>query len=128
MTIADKIYELRSSRNMSLREFAQIAGVTHTTIARLESDTFGTQKVYLDTLYLICKNLNYDFYKFLSDTGYFKGARTSPNAAPMGDSMTADERELIADFRRLSPYLQDIAKNTVRGLTGAGARDLHKKA
>lgn len=58
MTIADKIYELRSSRNMSLREFAQLAGVTHTTIARLEADTFGTQKVYLDTLYQICKNLN----------------------------------------------------------------------
>lgn len=52
----------------------------------------------------------------------------SPTAAPMGESLTASERELLADFRSLSPYLQGIAKNTVRGLTGAGASDLHKKA
>ena len=107
MTIADKIYELRSSRNMSLREFAQLAGVTHTTIARLEADTFRTQKVYLDTLYLICKNLNYDFYNFLVETGYLKSADII-SAAPMGDGMTADERELVERYRALDDKLKKI--------------------
>ena len=50
------------------------------------------------------------------------------NAAPMGEKLTASERELLSNFRKLSPYLQGIAINTVRGLTGAGAGDLHKKA
>lgn len=45
-----------------------------------------------------------------------------------GDGYTVEERKLIEDFRKLSPYLQGIALNTVHGLTGAGAGDLHKKA
>lgn len=52
---------------------------------------------------------------------------TTPIASP-GETLTASERALLADFRKLSPYLQGIAINTVRGLTGAGAGDLHKKA
>ena len=116
MTIADKIYELRSSRNMSLREFAQLAGVTHTTIARLEADTFGTQKVYLDTLYQICKNLNYDFNKFLNDTGYLKNTDT---ATTMGDGMTADERELVERYRALDDKLKKIVMDGIKVYGGA---------
>ena len=116
MTIADKIYELRSSRNMSLREFAQLAGVAHTTIARLEADTFGTQKVYLDTLYQICKNLNYDFNKFLNDTGYLKNTDT---ATPMGDGMTADERELVERYRALDDKLKKIVMDGIKVYGGA---------
>lgn len=116
MTIADKIYELRSSRNMSLREFAQLAGVTHTTIARLEADTFGTQKVYLDTLYQICKNLNYDFNKFLNDTGYLKNTDT---AAPMGDNadLTEKEKALLKAFKNLLPETQDFVLRTAQSLS-----------
>ncbi len=124
MTIADKIYELRSSRNMSLREFAQLAGVTHTTIARLEADTFGTQKVYLDTLYQICKNLNYDFNKFLNDTGYLKNTDT---AAPMGDTLTREERELLRYFRELSPYLKGMTMEAVKSWAKKGADGEQKK-
>ncbi len=53
---------------------------------------------------------------------------TAPAVAPMGASLSIEERELLSNFRKLSPYLQGIAINTVRGLTGAGADDLHKKA
>ena len=59
--------------------------------------------------------------------GVSEGA-TKPFAAPMGEKLTASERELLADFRKLSPYLQGIAANTVRGLTGASGDGLHKKA
>ena len=115
MTIADKIYELRSSRNMSLREFAQLACVTHTTIARLEADTFGTQKVYLDTLYQICKNLNYDFNKFLNDTGYLKNTDT---AAPMGDTLTREERELVEGYRGLDDKLKKLVRESIQVYSG----------
>ncbi len=115
MTIADKIYELRSSRNMSLREFAQLAGVTHTTIARLEADTFGTQKVYLDTLYQICKNLNYDFNKFLNDTGYLKNTDT---AAPMDDTLTREERELVEGYRGLDDKLKKLVRDSIKVYSG----------
>lgn len=126
MTIADKIYELRSSRNMSLREFAQLAGVTHTTIARLEADTFGTQKVYLDTLYQICKNLNYDFNKFLNDTGYLKNTDT---AAPMGDNadLTEKEKALLKAFKNLLPETQDFVLRTAQSLSDKNsAKTLNK--
>ncbi len=111
---------------MSLREFAKIAGVTHTTIARLESDTFETQKVYLDTLYLICKNLHYDFYKFLIETGYLKGSDVT--AAPMGEGLTSEERELLRYFRELSPYLKGMTMEAVKSWAKKSGDGEQKKA
>lgn len=113
MTIADKIYELRSSRNMSLREFAKIAGVTHTTIARLEADTYSTQKVYLDTLYQICTNLNYDFNQFLIETGYLKyfGTQKASN-----EIYSFEERQLIEDYRELNQSGKHLINETMKTL------------
>lgn len=113
MKIGDKIYELRSSRNMSLREFAEIAGVTHTTIARLESDTFGTQKIYLDTIYQICKNLNYDFSAFLTETGYISdfGTRTAaPSSTATGEALSAEERKVLEQYRNLPEQLRKLIR------------------
>lgn len=113
MTIGDKLYELRSSQNMSLREFAEIAGVTHTTIARLEADTFGTQKVYLDTIYKICKHLNYDFDKFLIETGYLNdlGTKTPITTAPMSaPTMTSEESKVLEQYRNLPEQLRKLIR------------------
>ena len=124
MTIGEKIYELRSSRNMSLREFAQLTGVTHTTIARIESLSMGPQKIFLDTIYLICKNLNYSFGQFLMETGYlpeydakYENVKTN----------TPDEEELIGYFRELSPYLKGVALDTVRAMAGNNNSNVKKK-
>ena len=116
MTIGDKIYELRSNRNLSLREFAEIAGVTHTAIARLESDTFGTQKVYLETIFHICKNLNYSFADFLSETGYLPNI---PNtfAAPPSEELTEKEKALLQAFKNLLPETQDFVLRTAQSLS-----------
>ncbi len=44
-------------------------------------------------------------------------------------SLTESERELLETFRTLSPYLQGLAVETVRGFAGnAGSDGLHKKA
>lgn len=54
------------------------------------------------------------------------GTRTS---APLGDTMTAEERELLETFRTLTPYLKGLAVETVRGFAGNTSGDgLHKKA
>lgn len=124
MTIGDKIYELRSSRNMSLRDFAKIAGVTHTTIARLEADTYGTQKVYLDTLYQICKNTNYDFNQFLIETGYLKYFGVQKNE---GDNYSSKERELIENYRKLNASGKKLIDTTFNTLiTTAGGSEQKK--
>lgn len=76
-------------------------------------------------------NLRNFSVKMNVSAGYLLGLEDdigAPIVAPMGEKLTTSERELLADFRKLSPYLQGIAMNTVRGLTGAGAGDLHKKA
>lgn len=50
-------------------------------------------------------------------------------ASPMREEgATEQERELLKNFRKLSPYLKEIALNTVQGLTGAKNDDLHKRA
>lgn len=57
------------------------------------------------------------------------GARTAPAPAVMGDTNNAQERELLELFRTLSPYLQGLTLDTVRGWAGgAGDKSLHKKA
>ncbi len=44
-------------------------------------------------------------------------------------SLTESERELLDTFRTLSPYLQGLALETLRGFAGnAGGDGLHKKA
>lgn len=124
MSIGKIIAELRKERGISQKHLAEMIGISQAAIAKIELERNEATSATIRKIATFF-DVSADYLLGLEDDF---GARTSPNAAPMCDSMTADERELIADFRRLSPYLQDIAKNTVRGLTGAGARDLHKKA
>lgn len=124
MSIGKIIAELRKERGISQKHLAEMIGISQAAIAKIELERNEATSATIRKIATFF-DVSADYLLGLEDDF---GARTSPNAAPMGDSMTADERELIADFRRLSPYLQGIAKNTVRGLTGAGARDLHKKA
>lgn len=72
MTIAEKVFAIRSSKEMSLREFAKLTGVTHMTIARLESLTSPTQNIFIDTLKQICDRAGYPFKVFLEETGYIE--------------------------------------------------------
>lgn len=123
MTIGEKVYELRSSRNMSLREFAEATGLTHTTIARIESPTMGPQKIFLDTVYQICKKLKYSFEEFLEETGYL----------PLKDSQIAEseysieEQQLVDDFRQLNHYKQELIKNNIKAMLPAEAESAQKK-
>ena len=123
MTIGEKIYELRSSRNMSLREFAEATGLTHTTIARIESPTMGPQKIFLDTVYQICKKLKYSFEKFLEETGYLP--LTDSNSS--NSEFSSDELKLIEDFRQLNFYKQELIKNNIKAMLPTEAESKQKK-
>lgn len=114
---------LREEKEITQKELAKACKLSPQCICNLEQGTRNPTGSTVATLALFF-GVSADYLLGLEDDF---GARTSTNVAPMGESLTAAERELIADFRQLSPYLQDIAKNTVRGLTGAGASDLHKK-
>ncbi len=124
MELSKILKDLRLEANLTQKELANKLKIGQSTIVGYEK---GEREATLTNLsrYAEFFGVSLDYLAGLEDDF---GARTATNAAPMGESLTTTERELIADFRRLSPYLQDIAKNTVRGLTGAGARDLHKKA
>ena len=112
MTIGEKIYEMRTSRNMSLREFAKATGITHTTIARLESPSMGTQKIFLETVYQICKKLKYDFGQFLTETGYL----TDYNMKDEDNGFSSDEQQIIDDYRELNPACQKLVREMTKTL------------
>lgn len=121
MNIGEKIKELRLYNSLTQYELSKKADISRSVLSAYENN------VAIPTATVIAKiavalDVSADYLLGIIDDF---GART---AAPMGESLTKSERELIEDFRQLSPYLQDIAKNTVRGLTGAGAGDLQKKA
>lgn len=112
MTIGEKIYEMRTSRNMSLREFAKATGITHTTIARLESPSLGTQKIFLETVYQICKKLKYSFGQFLTETGYLPDYNVKNEI----NANSAEEQQIIDTYRELNSPCQKLVRETVQTL------------
>ncbi len=124
MSFSNKAKELREMSGLSQMRLSEKIGISAAAIGFLENHD-NEPKGSTVVAYAKFFDVSADYLLGLEDDF---GARTSPAAATMGESLTKAEKELIEDFRRLSPYLQDIAKNTVRGLTGAGAGDLQKKA
>lgn len=124
MSFSNKAKELREMSGLSQMRLSEKIGISAAAIGFLENHD-NEPKGSTVVAYAKFFDVSADYLLGLEDDF---GARTSPAAATMGESLTKAEKELIEDFRRVSPYLQDIAKNTVRGLTGAGAGDLQKKA
>ncbi len=56
------------------------------------------------------------------------GARTAPAPAVMGETNTAQERELLELFRTLSPYLQGLTMEAVKSWAKKGGDSSQKKA
>ncbi|MCL2860793.1 MAG: helix-turn-helix domain-containing protein [Firmicutes bacterium] len=70
------VRKIRKEKNMSLRQFAELTGFGHTTIAHIEKEysNKGKEKlqVYIDTLKQICDRSGYCFRKFLEEAGYIE--------------------------------------------------------
>ena len=69
-------------------------------------------------------NLSADYLLGLEDDF---GVKTH-NEINVATTYSAEERRLVDYFRQLSPNMQRIALNTLRGMTGEGSDSLHKKA
>ncbi len=118
-----KIKMLRELKGISQTELAKQLGVVRSTICQYEK---GNRQPDTETLIKLA-----DFFGVSID--YLLGIeeRTeSTAAAPLGETLTASERDLLWAFRKLSPVLQDMAVKTVYTLAGedySGAT-LHKRA
>ena len=72
--IGNKIKQIRLSKNMSLREFAQLVDISYTHIARIEKGRHGNidmkGSIQIDDLKQICDRAGYPFRQFLDEIGY----------------------------------------------------------
>lgn len=80
-------------------ELATMTGINLTSIKRIFCGK--TKKPHLETMVAIEQALG-----FINTN--------SRTAAPMGDGLTSEERELLSLFRELSPYLKGMTLNAVR--------------
>lgn len=119
----------RECAGLNQPELAKQLGISQANISRWESGAVLPNIEF-------CIKLA-DFYgitidELLGITDDF-GARipagTAISVDAMRDTNTAQERELLELFRTLSPYLQGLTLDTVRGWAGgASDKSLHKKA
>lgn len=74
MHYGEKISEIRTNLNMSIRQFANLVGYSYSYISKLEKGKSNPQgkdlKPSIDVLKNICEKSNYPFQKFLYETNY----------------------------------------------------------
>lgn len=111
----------REVARLTQPELAQKIGISQQNISRWERNEVIPNIdfcVKLANFYgisideLLCINSNFS-------------ART---VAPMGDGMTADERELLRLYRELSPYLKGMTMEAVKSWAKKSGDDEQKKA
>lgn len=95
MTIGQKVFEIRKSKNMNLRQFGELVQLRFGYINQLEKDRANAQSTKqisptLRTLVQICEKTGYDFAIFLAETGYINPERVCMNNA---------EADLLKAFR-----------------------------
>ena len=66
-----------------------------------------------------------DYLLGLEDEAGGRMVSSVPATAPV---ISEDERELLDNFRRLSPYLKGVALDTVRAMAGGNSGSLQNKA
>lgn len=122
MSFSQKAKELREFSGLSQMELSKKIGISAAAIGFLETHT-NEPKGATVAAYAKFFDVSADYLLGLEGE---QGARV---VAPMGESLTVSERELLDRFRKLSPYLQGLALDTVRTWSGSvGGNGLHKKA
>lgn len=116
--------ELREEAGLSQQKLADKIGLSSSAIARWE---LGQSEPGFNAILAYTKffDVSADYLLGLEDDF---GARTATGGNVMRDTNTAQERELLALFRTLSPYLKGLTLDTVRGWAGNAGNSLHKKA
>lgn len=129
MEFSENLKYLRNSTQCTQKKLAEYLGLSSNTVCEWEKNrsepSIATIKKLADFF-----DVSADYLLGLEDDfGGRVPAGTATAADVMHNTNTAQERELLELFRGLSPYLQGLTLNTVRGWAGnAGGNGLHKKA
>lgn len=118
-----RLKELRKAKGLTTTELGEIIGCSNPTITNYER---GNRKPDPETLIKLA-----DYFGVSVD--YLLGRDNVSNFANVADSQefSADERELVAAFRELTPDLQAMIWGLLRSWTGERSivkTDLQKKA
>lgn len=120
MSFAENLKYLREYNELTQKELAKKSGLSPQCICSLEQ---GTRSPTGTTLIALAKALDAtsDYLLGLEDDF---GTRT---AAPMGDSLSAEERKLVEDYRQLSPALKEMLQATIETWSNSTANKHMKK-
>ena len=73
------VRKIREEKNMSLRQFGELVGISHVHISRIEKEFSdkGKEKLLIpiDTLKQICDRSGYCFRQFLEEAGYIESVK-----------------------------------------------------
>lgn len=125
MSIGERIKAERQKKGISQAALGEMLQITQQAVAKWERDLSEPDSQ------MLIKLANY----FGVTIDYLLGGNTSNIdanfAAATNDALSEQEKELIAMFRQLSPYLQGLTLDTVRGWVGSSSSaksNLQKKA
>jgi transcriptional regulator with XRE-family HTH domain len=97
--VGQRIRQLRKDRGLTQAELAAKVSIQQSDLCRMET---GEYKVSLETLFKILKIFEMNVGEFFHE-------------APAGE-VTANEAELLADFRGLPPAAQDEVRHFIKFL------------
>lgn len=120
MIFAQRLKELRTEKGLTQDELSKKTGLSHGCIAMLEIEKRAPTA---QTLYIFA-----DFFQVSTD--YLLGRSDDfgiiQTAKPQ-DELTKEERELILDYRALTPALQKMLRATIETWKGSDANAGAKK-
>lgn len=121
MSFCEVLKGLRQERGITQREIALACGLTPTCICSLEQ---GTRNPTGSTVATLARffGVSADYLLGLENDYGVKSV-----AEPMGEKLTASERELIAKYRKLSPDLKEMLNGIIGTWTGESATNAADK-
>ncbi len=124
MEFSENLKYLRKSVQYTQKKLADYLGLSANTVCEWEK---GRSEPSIATIKKMAElfDVSADYLLGLEDDF---GARTAPAPAVMGETNTAQERELLELFRTLSPYLQGLTMEAVKSWAKKGGDSSQKKA
>lgn len=119
---SQKLKELRTEKGLSQVSLANKLGYTQSNVSEWEK---GTVEPKLTALICIANffDVSVDYLLGLEDDF---GSKVEPMGASSTE-LTAEERQLIEDFRKLNYYKQQLIKNNIKAMLPAGDAESEQK-
>ncbi len=124
MEFSENLKYLRKSVQYTQKKLADYLGLSANTVCEWEK---GRSEPSIATIKKMAELFDVSANYLLGLEDDF-GARTAPAPAVMGETNTAQERELLELFRTLSPYLQGLTMEAVKSWAKKGGDSSQKKA